>query len=111
MYYCLDKVRKLKSTNKEIKGYAEFFKKLGLKEGAKNELNNAVKYLKWSASLFPGDADTWGNLGGAYYMLHKIDSAQISWEKAITINSKQSDAVKGLMAIKAISKKKLTNIK
>jgi hypothetical protein len=111
VYYCLDKVRKLKSTNKEIKGYAEFFKKLGLKEGAKNELNNAVKYLKWSASLFPGDADTWGNLGGAYYMLHKIDSAQISWEKAITINSKQSDAVKGLMAIKAISKKKLTNIK
>jgi len=101
VYYCLEKVKKWKSVNTEIEGYALLFRNLGLKAGVANDLENAVKYLKWSAFLIPGNAETWGNLGGAYYMMQKTDSAEISWEKAIQINPSQKDAVKGLKVIRS----------
>ena len=51
-----------------------------------NELNNAIKFFTQGTLLSPESANSWADLGGAYFRNKLLDKAKECFEKALKIN-------------------------
>ncbi len=67
--------------------------------GKKGDMNEAIQQMLKGTNETPADADIWYNLGGAYYVAHKYDSARFAWTRTLQLDPSNSNAKNGLNAL------------
>ncbi|HZG01935.1 MAG TPA: hypothetical protein VEY71_13095, partial [Chitinophagales bacterium] len=71
----------------------------GLQKGNEKKYAEALIDIRRSVRYNPNDGDAWYNLGGVYFTLQKHDSAVLSFDRSIALNSKyKDDAANGMQA-------------
>jgi cytochrome c-type biogenesis protein CcmH/NrfG len=100
-----NKARSIEPNNIALKNYdalmAGYFLQQGLAFGVKKDFDNAIKFFNQSLDLDSTQADTWYNLGGAYYSLGLYSNAVTAWQKTLQINPNHQQAAAGYQAAKS----------
>jgi hypothetical protein len=73
----------------------------GLILGSQGKTEEAIASMRKGVGTDSANAEIWYNLGGAYYVAKKFDSARYAWSKAVQIRPNYTEAVNGLRALSA----------
>lgn len=67
--------------------------------GKEGKTEEAIQFMRQGLSMDSGNIGLWYNLGGAYFVSHKLDSASWAWRMTLKINPNYANAQRGLQAI------------
>lgn len=103
-----DTVRAKNATHPKLKEFdvvlAKSFYNDALRSGQKKDFTRCINEFYHSLRYDSVNADTWYNLGGAYFTIQRFDSARICFTKALQLKPDYEEAARGLGALNAISK-------
>jgi len=103
-----DSARLRNPTHPKLKEFdhvlAKSFYNDALRDGQNKNFAKCINKFYRSLRYSNSDADTWYNLGGAYFTTQRFDSARICFTKALELNPNYEQAAKGLGALNAIRK-------
>lgn len=101
--YCWDMVGKLHPNHPSLKAkYAllsHYYFLNGMDYGKSGKYQLGVNYMRKALFDDSTNADIWYNIGGAYFTLHKYDSARYAWLKALQYKPDDVNAQRGLQAL------------
>src|SRR5205085_9022780 len=83
--------------NNKVLGY--WFLHTGIDYGAKRDFNSSINFLTKALRYDSLNADLFYNLGGAYFTIHKPDSAEYFFRKTLEVSPNHPNAVAGLRAL------------
>ncbi|GDX52972.1 hypothetical protein LBMAG27_20190 [Bacteroidota bacterium] len=86
--------------NNNLKSISDKYFNLGLGEGAKKNFNQSIYFIRKAISIDETNTEYWYNLGGAYFTINNIDSAEISFANALKLNPNHKQAKQGLDAVR-----------
>ncbi len=97
--------------NEFLKQKARLFFNDGLNYGSAKNYQLAIAPLLTAAEINPFDAETWNNLGGAYFMTGKFKDAVFAFGKSIDLNPTLDNSMQGKKAAEHITglQEKLAN--
>lgn len=87
---------KLYPSNVTLHANAERMYNRGCDNGKAGDFQQAVYLIEYAVKLKPDAPNYWGDLGGAYLSLGRIDDAKYAWDNAIRLNPNEPQALKGL---------------
>jgi tetratricopeptide (TPR) repeat protein len=100
--------RTIEPDNSTLKGYddylSQFFFRSGMQKGGKGNYDEAIIDLEKAAKYNPSNADTWYNLGGAYFTVKNYSKAEECWKKTLQLNPNYKQAQQGLQALQQNAK-------
>lgn len=103
-----DSARLRNPTHPKLKEFdhvlAKSFYNDALRDGQNKNFAKCINKFYRSLRYSNSDADTWYNLGGAYFTTQRFDSARICFTKALELNPNYEQAAKGLSALNAMQK-------
>jgi tetratricopeptide (TPR) repeat protein len=67
--------------------------------GQQGKYNEAIRDFRTGIAENDTSADLWYNLGGAYYVTQKPDSARLAWKKTLQLKPDYKEAINGLSAL------------
>lgn len=106
--YCWEMVEKLHPNHPSIKAkYAllsHYYFLRGMDFGRSGKTEEGIIYMKKSLFADSANSDIWYNIGGAYFTIHKYDSARYAWLKALQYKPDNADAKRGLEALSVQTK-------
>ncbi len=98
-----DTARVLDPTSGLLKQYEAYlhdvYYRKGLNAGAEHDNVRAVLDLRKAVRYVPTKADTWYNLGGAYYTMGDTAEARKCWERSLQLDPRNAAARQGLAAL------------
>lgn len=103
-----DTVRAKNAKHPKLKEFdvvlAKSFYNDALRSGQKKDFTRCINEFYHSLRYDSVNADTWYNLGGAYFTIQRFDSARVCFTKALQLKPDYEEAARGLGALNAISK-------
>jgi len=70
-----------------------------MQKGGTGNYEAAISDLERAARYNPANADTWYNLGGAYFTVKNYSKAEECWKKTLQLNPDYKQAQQGLQAL------------
>ena len=99
-----ERVRAIEPGNAMLPSYDgalhDGYLRMGLQAGVEHDLKTSIAALEKAVRYGPGKADTWYNLGGAYYTAGNRDKARDAWEKTLAIDPAHQAASQGMNALR-----------
>ena len=85
--------------NNNLKTIAEKYFNLGLFEGGKKNFDKSIRFMRKAIDIDGSNTEYWYNLGGAYFTINKLDSAEIGFATALKLNPNHNQSQQGLNAV------------
>ncbi len=85
--------------NQNLKAISDKYFNMGLGEGNKKKYSQSIYYFRKAIAIEATNTEYWYNLGGAYFTINNLDSAEISFATALKLNPNHTQSKQGLDAV------------